>query len=83
MVELGCGTVGRGVRIWVAEQRLDRGQDGADVVDGAPLVLENIETDLSIIVNCMSEEHTVRMEHFRYEFDFGALVGVVLSKFED
>ena len=38
-VETSCFTVGGGVGIGVTQEGLDRGEDGGDIVDRAPLVL--------------------------------------------
>lgn len=43
--------VGGGVWVGVAEERLDGGQDGGDVVDWAPLVLQNVEADGAVGVD--------------------------------
>lgn len=55
---------------------MDAGQDGGNVVDGTPLVLEDVQTDLPVVVD-------VGVEHFGQEADVGGLVGVVLGEFQD
>ena len=42
--------------------RLDGCQNSRDIIDGAPLVLQNVQTDLSVCVN-------VRVEHSDQKFD--------------
>ncbi len=49
-----CGRVGVGV----TQQRLDGRQDGRDIVDGCPHVLEDVETDASVRIHCRSHEST-------------------------
>jgi hypothetical protein len=41
MVNLRCLAVGGGVGVRICEQRADGGQYGPDVVDGAPLILQD------------------------------------------
>eukprot|EP00962_Isochrysis_galbana_P051168 scaffold22526_cov101-Isochrysis_galbana.AAC.1 len=51
LVQPGRLRVRRRVWVWVAEQRLDRGQDSRDVVNRAPLVLQNVQADGAIGVD--------------------------------
>jgi hypothetical protein len=44
--------VGRGRRVRVAQQRLNGGEYGSDVVNRAPLVLQDVEADLPVGVDC-------------------------------
>ena len=67
--------VRRAAWVGIAEKGLYGGQDCGDVVDWRPLVLEDIETDLSIVVN-------VGVEHFGQETNRGGLVWVVLGEFK-
>ena len=69
----GGRVVGRRVDVWVGEQRLDRGENGADVVDGRPHVLQNVQTNRTIRVN-------VWMEHFSQELDFRCFIRVFLCE---
>lgn len=36
--------------VGVTQERLDGCEDGADVVDGTPLILEDIQADLAVVV---------------------------------
>eukprot|EP00563_Minutocellus_polymorphus_P021434 CAMPEP_0197721714 /NCGR_PEP_ID=MMETSP1434-20131217/4679_1 /TAXON_ID=265543 /ORGANISM="Minutocellus polymorphus, Strain CCMP3303" /LENGTH=142 /DNA_ID=CAMNT_0043306771 /DNA_START=306 /DNA_END=731 /DNA_ORIENTATION=- len=67
----GLGVGGTG-GVGIAQQALDAGQNGRDVVDRAPLVLEDVEADLAVVVD-------VGVEHFGEEADVRGLVGVVLG----
>lgn len=44
--------VSRRVRVRIAQQRLDGREDRRDVVDRGPLVLQNVQADLTVIVDC-------------------------------
>jgi len=61
--------------IGIAQQRLDAGQYGGYVVDRGPLVLQNIQANLPVVVN-------VRMEHLRQKSNLRRLVGVVFREFQ-
>ncbi len=41
MIDLRCFAVGRGVGVGIGEERSDGGEDGPDVVDRTPLVLQD------------------------------------------
>lgn len=61
LIELGGFSVRRRVWIGIREQRLDGGQDGGDIVDRAPLILKNVQADLTGCVNCKwSSEQCIR-----------------------
>ncbi|KAL7533873.1 hypothetical protein ACHAWF_004648 [Thalassiosira exigua] len=63
-------------RVRIAQQALDARQDRRDVVDGTPLVLQYVQTDLPVVVD-------VGVEHLRQEADRGGLVGVVFGELQD
>jgi len=67
--------VGRRIRIRVGQQRLYRGEHRGNVVNGTPLVLENVQTNRTIGVN-------VGMEHFGKEFDHWCFVRVLLCELQ-
>ena len=46
-----------GVRVWVAEQRLDGREDRRDIINGAPLILEDVEADRAIGIDCAHRVH--------------------------
>eukprot|EP00302_Diacronema_sp_CCMP2436_P053959 CAMPEP_0180065450 /NCGR_PEP_ID=MMETSP0985-20121206/8752_1 /TAXON_ID=483367 /ORGANISM="non described non described, Strain CCMP 2436" /LENGTH=149 /DNA_ID=CAMNT_0021995881 /DNA_START=748 /DNA_END=1197 /DNA_ORIENTATION=+ len=75
LVEPGRLGVCWGVRVGVAKQRLDGGQDGGNIVDGRPLVLQDVEADRAVRVH-------VRVEELRHELDRRRLVRVVLRELE-
>ena len=68
--------VGRTGGVGIAQQTLDAGEDGGNVVDGTPLILEDVEADLPVVVD-------VGVEHFGEESDVRGLVGVVLGELQD
>ena len=68
--------VGRTGGVGIAQQTLDAGEDGGNVVDGTPLVLEDVQADLPVVVD-------VGVEHFGEEPDVRGLVGVVLGELQD
>ena len=76
VVEAAGLGVGRTGGVGIAQQALDAGEDGRDVVDGTPLVLQDVEADLAVVVD-------VGVEHLGEEADVGGLVGVVLGEFQD
>lgn len=51
--ETGSLSVGGRVGVGVTEERLDGCEDGCDVIDGCPHVLEDIKTDTSIGIHCV------------------------------
>ena len=55
LVEARGLRVGGRARVGVAQQRLDRGEDGGDVVDGRPLVLQDVEADRAVGVDVRVE----------------------------
>jgi len=67
--------VGGRVGVGVAQQALDRRENGRNVVDRRPLVLQDVEANTAVGVN-------VRMEHLRREAHFRGLVGELLAKRE-
>lgn len=67
--------IGRRGGIGIAQQGLDAGQYGGYVVNRRPLVLQNIQADLSVIVD-------VGMEHFCEKPNLRCLIGIVLRKLE-
>ena len=74
-VHNGCCVVRWRVYIWVAEERLNRGQNTADVVNGAPRVLQNVQTDGAVRVD-------VRVEHFCQKLHFRRLVRIFFRELE-
>jgi hypothetical protein len=56
-------------RIWIIQQALHTRQNRHDIIRRTPPILQDIQTQLSIIVY-------VWMEHFRYEFDLWRTVWV-------
>ena len=66
--------VGGAARVGVAEEALHAGEDGGYVVYRGPLVLKDVQADLTVIVD-------VGVEHFCQEPHRGGLVGVVLGEF--
>lgn len=65
LVQLGGLHVSWGCGIGVTEETLDTGQYGGDVVDGRPLVLEDIQTDFSIRIDVWVE-HLGNESHQRW-----------------
>lgn len=61
--------------IWIAQQRLNTGQYSRYVINGRPLVLQDIQTDLTIVVD-------VRMEHFCQKSNLWRLVRIIFRKLE-
>ncbi len=67
--------VGWGVGVGIAKQGLYRRQHGGDVVDGAPVALQDVEADAAVVVH-------VGVEQFGDELHERGLVRVVLAEVE-
>jgi len=67
--EFSCMSVEWTVIVGFTKQRLDREEDGANLVESRPLLLENVQADVAVIVY-------VGMEAGGGELDAGGLVGV-------
>lgn len=82
MVEL-CGLwIGRRIGVRVGQQRPDRGEYGRYVVDGAPLVVEDLIIHALTVQANSPVGVYVRMEHLRREAHLGRLVRVLLREVE-
>lgn len=75
IVKSGGFGIGRRSRIGIAQERLDGRQYGRNIINRGPLILQNIQADLSVIVN-------VRMEHLGQESDLRCLVRIIFREFE-
>ena len=75
LVKLRRDAVGGRVRVGLVQQRLDGGEDGGDVVGGAPPVLEDVEADAAVRVD-------VGMEHLGQELHHRRLVGILLAELQ-
>ena len=67
--------LGLGLDITAPYQWLDTGEDGGDVVGGAPPVLEDVEADAAVRVD-------VGMEHLGQELHHRRLVGILLAELQ-
>lgn len=65
--------VGRRVWVGVTQQRLDRREDGGNVIDGGPVVLKDVQADTAVRVD-------VGVEEAAHKLDDGGLVGVVFRE---
>jgi len=65
--------VGRRVGVRVAQQRLDGREHRGNVIDGGPVVLEDVQADTTVSVD-------VGVEEAAHKFDNGGLVGVVFRE---
>jgi len=63
-------------RIGIAQQALDARQDRRNIVDRTPVVLQDVETDLSVAVN-------VGVEHFGDELHGGGPVRIRFGELQD
>lgn len=73
--EPGGLRIGWGVWVGVAQEALNRSKNGRNIIDWAPVALQNVKTDAAIIVD-------VRMEQLGDELDDGRFVRVVLGEEE-
>ena len=72
-VKPGGFGVCRRIRVWIGKQALNRREDCTDVINGRPLILQDIEANGSVSLD-------VGMKHFAYKADDGRLVRVLVSK---
>lgn len=71
--QTSCLRICWGVGIWVRQEGLDGRQNGCNIVDRTPLVLQNVKADAAICID-------VRMEHFCDEAHCGRLAWVVFCE---
>ena len=67
--------LGLGLDVTAPYQWLDTGEDGGDVVGGAPPVLEDVKADAAVRVD-------VGMEHLGQELHHRRLVGILLAELQ-
>ena len=59
--------------VWISQQLLYWNQDGLNVINGRPVLFQNIQTDFTVVVY-------IWVEYFGYEVDFRGLIRVLITK---